>query len=199
MRVTVTVTARAALAVLLCVAAPAAAHADFLVEPFLAWSRNTDTSRWVMGGGASAEFTAGWLVAGGEVGYAAGFFEPEEDVLDLVASSHVLTVTGHAGASWPGRSDEERFLPYITAGFGWMRQDARDREGLVGVTRNDPALHVGGGVRAMFNDFLGVRVDVRRFLSLRDPYDAPDPIVADLQRLRFWRLAVGAVIRFGTD
>lgn len=194
-----TTTARAALAALLCALAPSSASADFLVEPFLSWTRNRDTSRWVIGGGAAADFTAGWLVAGGEVGYSAGFFEPEEDVLDLVASSHVLTVTGHAGIGLPARSDEDRYLPYFTAGFGWMRQDARDRDGLIEVTRNDPALHVGGGTRVMINDFLGVRADLRYFRSLRDPYDTPDPIVADLERLSFWRLAIGAVIRFGTD
>lgn len=194
-----TATARAVLAVLLCTLAPSPAAADFLVEPFLAWTRNRDTSRWVPGGGAAAEITAGWLVAGGEVGYAAGFFEPADDVLDLVASSHVLTVTGHAGIGLPARSDEDRYLPYFTAGLGWMRQQARDREGLVDVTRNDPALHFGGGTRVMINDFLGIRADFRYFRSLRDPYDTPDPIVADLERLSFWRLAIGGVIRFGTD
>ncbi len=194
-----TTIARAAVAAVLCALAPSTASADFLVEPFLSWTRNRDTSRWVIGGGAAADFTAGWLVAGGEVAYSAGFFEPEEDVLDLVASSHVLTVTGHAGIGLPARSDEDRYLPYFTAGFGWMRQDARDRDGLIEVTRNDPALHVGGGTRVMINDFLGVRADLRYFRSLRDPYDTPDPIVADLERLSFWRLAIGAVIRFGTD
>ena len=194
-----TATARAAIAAFLCTLAPSTASADFLVHPFLAWSRSPDPSRWVLGGGAAAEFTRGWLLAGGEIGYAAGFFEPEEDVLDLVASSHVLTVTGHAGIGLPPRSDEDRYLPYVTAGLGWMRQEARDREGLAGVTRSDPALHVGGGAHLMIADFLGVRADLRYFRSLRDPYEAPDPIVADLGRLSFWRLAIGAVIRFGTD
>lgn len=194
-----TTTARVVFAAVLCTMVPSPASADFLVEPFLAWSRNPAPSRWVLGGGASAAFTRGWLLAGGEVGYAAGFFEPEEDVLDLVASSHVLTVTGHAGVGLPPRSDEDRYLPYVTAGLGWMRQEARDREGLAAVTRSDPALHVGGGAHLMITDFLGVRADLRYFRSLRDPYEAPDPIVADLGRLSFWRLAIGAVIRFGTD
>jgi hypothetical protein len=190
---------RAALAALLCTLVPSAARADVLIEPFLSWTRNRETSRWVIGGGAAADVTAGWLVAGGELSYSAGFFEPEEDVLDLVASSHVLTVTGHAGIGLPARSDEDRYLPYFTAGFGWMRQNARDREGLIEVTRNDPALHVGGGTRVMINEFLGVRADIRYFRSLRDPYESPDPIVADLERLSFWRIAIGGVIRFGTD
>jgi opacity protein-like surface antigen len=87
-------------------------------------------------------------------------------------------------------------LPYVTGGFGWMRQQARDREGLASVTRNDPSWHVGGGVNLLVTDYLGVRVDVRNFRSLRDPFDTPDPIVEDIERVSFWRMALGAVIRF---
>jgi len=196
---TTTMTRAAALALLICTLTPSAADADFLVEPFISWTRNKDTERWVPGGGASAEFTSGWLIVGGDFGYASGFFDPEEDVLDLIASSHVLTFSGHAGVGMPARNDASRYFPYFTAGFGWMRQDARDREGLVDVTRNDPALNFGGGIRVLFTEYLGVRADLRYFRSMRDPYEAPDPIVADLERVGFWRLGLGAVIRFGTN
>ena len=201
-----TIARAAALAALLSTTFAAPAAADFLVQPFFAWSRNpgtdgsaSDPARWRRGGGASAEMTFGWFLVGGDVGYAAGFFEPEEDVLDLVASSHVLTIVGHAGIGMPARRDEDRYFPYVTGGFGWMRQDARDREGLIEVTRNDPAVHVGGGVRVLFTEYLGVRADVRYFRSMRDPYDEPDPIVADLERLSFWRIGIGAVVRFGSN
>lgn len=189
----------AAFAALVWLLAPVPASADFLVAPYFAWTRNADTERWLPGGGATADFTTGWLVVGGDIGYAAGFFEPEEDVLDLVASSHVLTVSGHAGIGLPAVSDEQRFLPYVTAGFGWMRQNARDRDGLAEVTRNDPSLNFGGGVNVMILEYLGVRADLRRFSSLRDPFESPDPIVADLERLHFWRLAFGGVVRFGRE
>jgi opacity protein-like surface antigen len=189
----------AALAALACTLAPAPAFADFLVAPYFAWSRNRDTERWVAGGGATAEVTVGWFVAGGDVGYGSGFFDPAEDVLDLIASSHVLTFTGHAGVIRKAPDDDARVLPYATAGFGWMRQEARDREGLLSVTRNDPSFHFGGGVNLMVNEYLGVRADVRNFRSLRDPFESPDPIVADLERVSFWRFALGAVLRFGTN
>jgi hypothetical protein len=120
-------------------------------------------------------------------------------VLDLIASSHVLTVTGEAGWILNPADDDARVLPYATAGFGWMRQQARDREGLASVTRNDPSVHFGGGVNFMFTEYLGVRADVRHFRSLRDPFESPDPIVADLERVNFWRIALGAVVRFGTN
>lgn len=196
---TTSVTRAAALAIAICTCVPTTARADFLVEPFFAWTRNKDTARWVPGGGVAAEFTANWLIVGGDFGYASGFFDPEEDALDLIASSHVLTFSGHAGVGMPALSDASRYFPYFTAGFGWMRQDARDREGLVDVNRTDPAINFGGGIRVLFTEYLGVRADVRYFQSLRDPYEAPDPIVADLERLSFWRLGIGAVIRFGSN
>ena len=187
-------------AAVVCALAPTPASADFIISPYFAWSRNADTSRWVPGGGATADVTIGWFTAGAEVGYGAGFFDPENDVLDLIASSYVLTVTGHAGVIVnPANDDDARVLPYATGGFGVMRQQARDRAGLASVTRNDPSLHFGGGVYLMATEYLGVRADLRNFRSLRDPFESPDPIVADLERVSFWRFAVGAVIRFGTD
>jgi hypothetical protein len=194
-----TTTRAAALAVLICTLAPLEASADFLVEPFFAWSRNPETGRWVPGGGVAVELASGWLLAGGELGYAGGYFDPREDVLDLVASSHVLTVGGTVGVTWPARKDADRIFPYATVGFGWMRQDARDREGFIDVTRSDPSINVGGGVRYLLSEFLGVRADIRRFSSLRDPFESPDPLVADLERVKFWRVSIGAVVRFGSQ
>jgi hypothetical protein len=196
---TTTIVRAAALAALLCALVPARASADFLISPYVAWTRNADTQRWVPGGGTSADVTIGWLVVGGDVGYGAGFFDPEDDAFDLIASSHVLTVTGHAGAIFMPADDDARVLPYVTGGFGWMRQQARDREGLLSVTRNDPALHFGGGVNLMVTEYLGVRVDLRNFRSLRDPFESPDPIVQELERVSFWRFALGGVLRFGTN
>ena len=187
------------LAVMICTCAPAMAHADFLVEPFFAWTHNKETDRWIPGGGAAAEFATGWLLVGGELGYAGGYFDPDLDVLDLVASSHVLTISGTAGLTWPARRDADRFFPYFTVGVGWMRQDARDRAGFIDVKRNDPAVNYGGGIRVLVSEFLGVRADVRHFRSLRDPFPSPDPLVADLERVNFWRVGIGAVVRFGSQ
>ena len=187
------------LALLLCTLTPAVGGAEFLVEPFFSSTRNKETSRWLLGGGAAAEFATGWLLVGGELGYTGGYFDPDDEVLDLVASSHVLTISATAGVTRPARRDADRIFPYATAGVGWLRQDARDRAGLIDVTRNDPAVNFGGGVRVLFGEFLGVRADVRHFRSLRDPFETPDPLVADLERVNFWRMSIGAVIRFGSQ
>jgi hypothetical protein len=190
---------RALVALLICTLTPATAGADFLVEPFLVWTRNKETSRWLPGGGAAVEYAAGWLLVGGEVGYAADFFDPSENVRDLIASSHVLTIAGTAGLTMPAREDADRVFPYFTVGYGWMRQDARDRGGSIDIGRNDPSVNFGGGIRVLFSEFLGIRADVRHFRSLRDPFETPDPLVADLERVNFWRVGVGAVIRFGSQ
>jgi hypothetical protein len=171
---TTTAARAAALALLICTCAPSSANADFLVEPFFAWTRNSETSRTVPGGGVAAEWASGWLLVGGDFGYGAGFFDPAEDVLDLIASSHVLTAGGHVGIGMPPERGG-RFAPY------------------------DPSLNFGGGVRMLLNDYLGVRGDIRYFRSMRDPFDEPDPIVADLDRLHFWRFSLGAVLRFGWE
>ena len=188
-----------ALAVLLCTVPASPARAELLVEPFFAWTRNKETARWLSGAGAAVEYAGGWLLVGGEFGYAADYFDPPADVGDLIASSHVLTISGTAGITKPAREDADWWFPYVTVGLGLMRQDARDREGLIDIARNDPALNFGGGIRVLFSEFLGVRADVRHFRSLRDPFEAPDPLVADLERVNFWRVGVGAVIRFGSQ
>jgi len=196
---TTTIARAAGFALVICTLAPSTAHADFLVEPFLVWTRNKETSRWLPGGGAAIEYAAGWLLVGGEVGYASDFFDPAQPVGDLVASSHVLTVAGTAGITMPARRDADRFFPYVTVGYGVMRQNARDRDGLIEVARNDPSINFGGGIRVQLSEFLGVRADVRQFVSLRDPFESPDPLVADLERVNFWRVGIGAVIRFGSQ
>jgi hypothetical protein len=196
---TTTIARVATLAVLLCTLTPQRASADFLIEPFFAWTKNPDTSRTVNGGGVAAELAVGWLLVGGELGYASGYFDPAEDVLDLIASSHVLTASGQAGIGRPAREDNDRYFPYFTVGFGLMRQDARDRDGFISVKRNDPSVNFGGGIRVLITEYLGVRADARYFQSLRDPFETPDPIVADLERVHFWRFGLGAVIRFGSN
>jgi hypothetical protein len=194
--------ARTVLAVVVALgAAPAPAAADFLVEPFWGWSRNPPqpegtTAAWHPGGGVAFDWTSGMLIVGGEVGYAPGFFDPPQDLLDLIQTSHVLTAGGAAGIT---RSYvvRRKLYPYLTAGLGLMRQQARDRAGAIDVTRNDPALDVGGGARWLVKNYLGVRGDLRYFRSLRGPEDSGSDLVSDLPRLGFWRISAGIVLRFG--
>ncbi len=193
--------ARTALGIGLVLAAALPAAADFLVEPFWALSRNPPqpagaAAAWHAGGGIAAEWTRGMFTAGGEAGYAPGFFDPPDNVFDLVQTSHVLTASGTAGVT-RAFAPARRFYPFATAGFGLMRQQARDRDGLIDVTRNDPALNVGGGARLLLKNYLGVRGDLRYFRSLQDAGESPGDLVAELPPLGFWRLSAGVVLRFG--
>jgi hypothetical protein len=182
-------------------AVPAIAAADFLVEPFFAWSRNPpqpagSVARWHPGGGVAVDWTAGKLMVGGEVGYASGFFDPPQDVFDLIQSSHLLTVNGAAGIT-RAYAARRRLYPYATAGFGLLRQQARDRAGAIDVTRNDPAVNAGGGLRLLLKDYVGVRGDVRYFRSLENSGDGAADLAAALPALGFWRVSAAVVLRFG--
>jgi hypothetical protein len=183
------------------VAAPAPAAADFLIEPFWAWSRNPPqpagaAARWHPGGGVAADWTSGMLIVGGEIGYASGFFNPPQEVFDLVQTSHVLTVSGAAGVTRPYAA-RRRLYPYATAGLGLLRQQARDRDGLIDVTRHDAALNAGTGARLLLKDYVGVRGDLRYFRSLTRASDTASDLVSDLPRLGFWRVSAAIVVRFG--
>lgn len=182
-------------------AAPHPAAADFLVTPFWGWTRNPPQpagtqARWHGGGGIAADWTRGLFIAGGEAGYAPGFFEPQDDLFDLIQTSHVLTASGRAGVT-RAFAPTRRFYPYGTAGLGLLRQQARDRDGLIDVTRNDPAMNFGGGARVLLKDYIGVSGDVRYFRSLRDAGDGAADLVDELPRLGFWRVSAGVVLRFG--
>ncbi len=191
----------ALLASLALVFAPRPAAADFLIEPFFAWARNpplstSDQARWHPGGGVGVDWTFGSLIAGGEIGYASSFFDPPQDAFDLIETSYILTASGQFGISVPAATDRH-FYPYATAGLGILRQQARDRAGLVDITRNDPAWNIGAGARWMFNDLFGVRGEARYFRDLRQPFDSSTTPVTNLSPLAFWRVSVGGVIRFG--
>ena len=193
-----------ALAALVVIAMPAIASAgDFLVEPFFAWSRNpptagtTDTAGWHPGGGVGVNWLAGALVAGGDFGYASGFFDPKPPASDLIQTSQLLTVSGTVGVTRPSQDGMQRLLPYVTGGAGLLRQQARDRAALIDVTRNDMAVNVGGGVRYLITRYIGVTGDVRYFVDLKKPFDQPSDLTADIGRLTFWRVAAGVVLRFG--
>jgi OOP family OmpA-OmpF porin len=57
----------------------------------------------------------------------------------------------------------DRWVPYVTAGIGHFAADS-DVEG----TRESLTFNVGGGVRLMCADFVGIRFDVRDVMSLDD-------------------------------
>lgn len=180
-----------------------ASAGDFLVEPFFSWSRNpstagaaTDSATWHPGGGVGVNWLAGSLVAGGELGYASAFFDPSQPASDLIQSSHLLTVSGTVGVSRPV-NHEHRLLPYATGGAGLVRQQARDRDGLINVTRNDPAVNMGGGVRYLITRYIGVGGDLRYFIDLRKPFDQPSDLTAGIGRLTFWRASASVILEFG--
>lgn len=180
------------------VLAPGAASAQVHVDPFAGWVRNGDLGVWRPGGGVSVDWLSErGISAGAEFGYASGFFDPPQGALDLIESSHVMTVSGQAGYAAPWRREGARVRPFVTAGLGVMRQHVRDRAGFIDVSRNDPAWNIGGGARVRLRRYFGVKGDVRYVRSLRAPYESPTELTAAFGRLAFWRVSAGGTLRFG--
>lgn len=198
------------LALLMAVAAPAKASADWLFTPFvgLNWGSSV-TFRDAIGdiedelekratfGASLAWMGAG--VAGFEIdfGYTPNFFEVTEgsgdfDYGDNNLTTVMLNLTLGApvgGQSGPG------IRPYASGGVGIMRTRVGSAGDLFDITSTDWGFNVGAGVTGFFNDNVGLRGDVRYFRSLQDnePDDEFDVALGDL---RFWRGSVGITFRF---
>ena len=79
-------------------------------------------------------------------------------------------------------SEKGRFTPYVLTGFGSLVADPKDE----GSTRSQNAFSYGAGARYRFNDRLGVRGEVKRYLiKLEDPLD---PGSQDSETVNAWRL-----------
>jgi hypothetical protein len=79
-------------------------------------------------------------------------------------------------------SEQGRLTPYAGTGFGSLVADPEGE----GSTRSQNAFSFGAGARFRFNDRLGVRGEVRRYLiKLEDPLD-PSP--QDSETVNAWRL-----------
>ncbi len=177
---------------------PAAAWAQLHVDPVASWTRNGDLGAWHPGGGASIEWLSDrGITAGGDVGYIAGFFDPPQGALDLIESTHVVTLSGQVGYAAPWRREGPRLRPFVSAGVGVMRQHARDRAGFIDVSRTDPAWNVGGGTRIQVRRYFGLKGELRYFRSLRAPDESPAELTAGFGRLGFWRISAGGTLRFG--
>ena len=86
------------------------------------------------------------------------------------------------------------FKPYVTAGIGLFRVQAKASDFDDRITSNDFAYNLGGGVMAYFNDHIGLRADLRYLRTLRD--DTGDNLLLKPGDLNFWRWNIGPSFRF---
>ena len=198
------------LALMVFVAAPAKASADWLFTPFIG-----------MNWGGSAEFTdfAGdfedefeqkvnfgaslsWMGAGAlgfevDFGYSPNFFQNTAGDDDFeYGDSNVTTLMANlkVGAPFGGQTGGG-IRPYASGGLGLIKTRIDDPDDLFELNSTDWGFNVGGGVTGFFSDNFGLQGDVRYFRSLQDN-EPDDEFDLALGSLNFWRGTVGLVFRF---
>lgn len=110
----------------------------------------------------------------------------------LVASSHVMTLTGTVLVAVPRRLTRDSLRPYAVGGLGLMHVGIDDVLGVFRVDSSIAGLAVGGGVIGPLSPRTSLRVDVR---YLRNVSESDDPAFG-ATNLRFWRATAGVMLRY---
>ncbi len=188
----------------LLLAAPAPAHAqDVLVIPYLGFTFKGGSALFAdleRGSGETASALgasvalvgAGILGLEADIGYLPGFFERGKRQI-VVPGSSVTSLTGSVMLTLPLGITRESLRPYVVAGGGLMRAEARDIISTFPIRSTMPAVALGGGAVGFLSNSVGVRFDLRYVRSLGQ---GDDPIAGTGPRIRFWRGSVGLVLRY---
>jgi hypothetical protein len=198
------------LALMLFVAAPAKASADWLFTPFFGmnWGGNAEFTDF--GGDFEDEFeqkmnfgaSLSWMGAGAfgfevDFGYSPNFFQNTTGDDDFeFGDSNVTTLMANltVGAPFGGQTGGG-IRPYASGGLGLIKSRIDDPDDLFELNSTDWGFNVGGGVTGFFNDNFGLQGDVRYFRSLQDN-EPDDEFDLALGSFNFWRGTVGLVFRF---
>jgi opacity protein-like surface antigen len=199
MRVNRTWMAAAAACVLLW-AAPA--RADWFVAPFIGGNFGGSTDQPLFGKmdaitkpatwGVTAGWTGGgWLGVEGDVAYAPNFFDSDNG---FIAKRSVTTVMANARVAVPF-GGAGRLRPYVSGGAGLLRPNLAEAGDGAAVNAKKFAWNVGGGVTGFLNDHVGINGDVR-YIRAMDKNEEPNPFGVRFDGLDFWRVAVGATLKW---
>ena len=194
---------RLAVALLLCISAPAAeVRADWLITPFLGTSLAGETTFLVLEAGAGSRMTLGASVAllsagilgvEADVAHTPKFFEGD-DPLGLVLSSRVTTVSGNVLLAAPLALTRESLRPYLVGGLGLLQARLRHAAGVFPLNEDRLGLSVGAGAIGFVTDLTGLRFDVRHIKAISG---ADGRLArAGVSRLSFWRATAGLTIRY---
>jgi len=180
-----------------------AAAQDVLVIPYLGFTFGGGSALFAdleQGAGETASALgasvalvgSGILGVEGDIGYVPGFFERGEREI-VVPGSFVTSLTGSVIVTLPLSVTRESLRPYVVAGGGLMRAEARDIQSVFPIRSTMPALSFGGGAIGMLSNSVGVRFDLR---YIRSVGEGDDLIAGTGARVRFWRGSVGLVLRY---
>lgn len=179
---------------LLAAVAPAPAHAQGFVSPFLGYNFGGDSGCPELTGCEDKNLNLGVSLGGLgrvvgaelEFGYARDFFGKIPG-----ARSSVLTLMGNVMLA-PRIS---RVQPYALVGLGLLKSHVEfSRAGLLNTDNNHLGWDVGGGVIVYVTPSIGVRGDIRYFHAFQDLEILGIPL--GKTKLDFGRAAAGLVFRF---
>jgi hypothetical protein len=175
--------------------APALAHAEGYISPWVAANAGSNWDNGRAGFGVNAG-GMGAGVIGGELGFgwSPSFFGTKNDfgnnsVIDLMGNVIVgVPVGGTHGAG---------VRPFVTAGLGLLRTQI-DGGTLTDISSSNNMLgwNAGAGVMGYFNDRVGLRGDIKYLRGFEDTNTGVN--IIDLNaggQMHFWRASVGVVIR----
>ena len=198
------------LALIVLVAAPAKASADWLFTPFFGMNWGGTAEFTDFGGDFEDEFeqkmnfgaSLSWMGAGAfgfevDFGYSPNFFQNTTGDDDFeFGDSNVTTLMANlkVGAPFGGQTGGG-IRPYASGGLGLIKSRIDDPDDLFELNSTDWGFNVGGGVTGFFSDNFGLQGDVRYFRSLQDN-EPDDEFDLALGSFNFWRGTVGLVFRF---
>jgi hypothetical protein len=185
-------------------ALPAQARAqDLLLMPYLGFTFGGGSSLFAdleEGAGQTASLVgvsvavlgSGIFGVEGDLGYVPGFFERGEQEI-VVPGSFVTSLTGTVMLTLPLSITRESLRPYVVAGGGAIRAEARDKIAVFPIRSTMPAMTLGGGAIGFLSNTVGVRFDLRYLRSLGQ---GDDMTVGEGPRVRLWRGSISLVLRY---
>lgn len=165
---------------------PISASADTVFTPFIGASFGPGDTERVSTWGLSLA-----SMAGGVFGFEIDFSRSAEAVTSsvFIENSRVTQVTGNIIVGVPIRA----VRPYIVGGVGWVRTEINATDLLLAEQTDGLGATVGGGLMGFFSDHVGARVDLR---YLRGASVGRSFTEFELEKVGFWRAAVGLALRF---
>jgi opacity protein-like surface antigen len=184
----------AMMAALVLVLSPGAARADWLFTPSIGTGfGGVAEGRSHLTYGASI----GWMGEGifgweADLAYTPEFFEPDDDDLDLVENSNVVSFMANAIVGVPiGGTMGKGFRPFVSGGLGLLQLNVENADSLFDVDSNEFGINLGGGAMGFMTDHVGFRGDIRYYRALTDVEER-----VDLADFDFWRGTVGVTFRW---
>ena len=148
----------------------------------------------LMFGATAGAINDGLLGVEADFGYSPRFFESSSGIgSGLVARSHVLTLMGNVIVTAPRSLTGFSLRPFISGGGGLMHVGIDDVIDALSFDSNLFGINVAGGFTGEITNRTGLRVDIRYFKSVsRDEESA----TFGTTRLSFWRMSVGASLKY---